>query len=85
MLVVEASASMFSTSSRSLMLSRRFSFFSPLSRLYCRVVMPDQALLISSVRMAYSRPLSTPRFCHSSVSSLRMRMASSRWWTHSSE
>ena len=55
------------------MLSRRFSFFSPLSRLYCRVVMPDQARLISSVRMAYSLPFSTPRFCHSSVSSLRMR------------
>ena len=52
-------------------LSRRLSFVRPLRRLYCRVVMPDQARVISSVRIAYSIPAFTPRSCHSSVSSLR--------------
>ena len=77
--VVDASASMVSTSSKSVMLSRRFSFVRPFSRLYCPVVMPDHAREISSVRMAYSLPFCTPRFFHSSVSSLRMRIAKSRW------
>ena len=74
-----ASASMVSTSSKSVILSRRFSFVRPFSRLYCPVVMPDHAREISSVRMAYSLPFCTPRFFHSSVSSLRMRIAKSRW------
>ncbi len=38
-----------------------------LSFLYCRVVMPDQAFVISSVRIAYSLPRCTPRSCHSDV------------------
>ena len=46
---------------------------------------PDQAFVISSVRMAYSRPCSTPRACHSAVSSLRTRMERMRWWIQSSE
>ena len=74
---VDASASIVKTNSVSLMLSRRFSFFSPLRFLYCRVVMPDHVRVISSVRIANSRPFSTPRFCHSSVSSFRMRIESS--------
>ena len=52
-----ASASILSTNSRSVILSRRFSFFKPLRFLYCRVVMPDHALNTSSVKIAYSRPL----------------------------
>ena len=76
--VVEASANIVSTSSKSVMLSRRFSFVRPFSRLYCPVVMPDHAREISSVRMAYSLPFCTPRFFHSSVSSFRIRIAKSR-------
>lgn len=38
--VVVASASMFKTNSKVVILSRRFSFFKPLKVLYCRVVMP---------------------------------------------
>lgn len=60
-------------------------FLQAFSFLYCRVVMPDHAREVSSVRIAYSLPFSTPRFCHSSVSSLRMRIAKRRWCTHSSE
>ena len=50
--VVVASAGMFRTSSRVVMLSRRFSFFRPFRSLYCPVLMPDYAFVISSVRMA---------------------------------
>ena len=63
---------------RSVILSRRFSFVRPFSRLYCPVVMPDHAREISSVRIAYSLPFCTPSFFHSSVSSFRMRIAKSR-------
>ena len=55
----------------------------PFRFLYCRVVMPDQAFVISSVRMAYSRPCFTPRACHSAVSSLRTRIERMRWWIQS--
>lgn len=76
--VVVASASMVRTNSKSDILSRRFSFFNPFSRLYCLVVMPVQARVISSVRIAYSCPCSTPLVCHSDVNSLRIRIASKR-------
>ena len=49
MLVVDASTSTFKSSFKSLMFSLRFSFFNPLSRLYCRVVTPDRTREISSV------------------------------------
>jgi len=52
--VVVASASMFKTNSRLLILSRRFSFLSSLNCLYCLVVSPHHAWVISSVSMAYS-------------------------------
>ena len=67
--VVVASASIFSTSSSVVMLSRRFSFFNPFRFLYWRVDIPDHAREISSVRMAYSTPFCTPRTW----------MACSRW------
>ena len=67
--VVVASASILSTSSKVVMLSRKFSFVSPFRFLYCLVVIPDHAREISSVRIAYSMPFSTPRRSHSSVSS----------------
>jgi hypothetical protein len=41
--VVVASANIFSTSSRFVILSRRFSFFNPLKFLYCLPVFPLQA------------------------------------------
>lgn len=74
---VEVSASIFKTNSVVLILSRRFSFFSPFRDLYCLVDIPAQALVISSVNIAYSFPCCTPRFCHSSVSSFRTRIVKS--------
>jgi len=52
--------------------------FKPLRFLYCLVLIPDHARVISSVRIAYSLPFCTPCLRHSSVNSLRMRIASSR-------
>lgn len=50
--VVEASASMFRTSSRFVILSRRFSFLRFLCRLYSETESQDQAFVISFVSMA---------------------------------
>jgi len=69
--VVLASASMLSTSSRLVILSRRFSFFKPFSFLYSFTVLSLQPLVMISVSMANSWPFFTPRFSHSSVSSFR--------------
>ena len=68
--MVVASPSMFNTSSSVGILSCRFSLFNPLGLLYWRVFSPDQAHVISSVRMANSRPCETPRSCHSSMRQL---------------
>ncbi len=76
--VVVASASIFKTNSRFVILSRRFSFFKFLKSLYSLVLKPDQALVISSVKMAYSSPSFTPRSFHSSVNSFRTSMVLSR-------
>lgn len=54
--VVVTSASIFKTSSMSVILSRKFSFFYPLSSLYSLTDNPLHALVISSVKMAYSLP-----------------------------
>ena len=70
--VVVTSASIFKTSSISVILSRRFSFLSPLSSLYSLTVRPLHAFVISSVSIAYSTPSFTPRSFHSSVSFLRI-------------
>ena len=58
--VVVASASIFKTISRVVILSLRFSFFKPFRFLYPLVVIPDHALVISSVRIAYSTPFCIP-------------------------
>ena len=83
MSVVEVYASIFKISSVVLMLSRRFCFFKPFSFLYCCVFIPDQARVISLVKIAYSLPCVTPLSCHSSVSSLRTWIACNRWFIHS--
>jgi len=63
--LVAVSANMFRTNSVVLMLSRKLSFFSPLYVLYCLVVMPLQAFVISSVKTAYSLTPDTPLSFHS--------------------
>ena len=83
--VVVASASMFNTNSRLVILSRRLSVFSPLNCLYWRVVIPDQPSVIISVSVANSCPFFMPRRSHSSVSSLRTSMDFSRWFIQFSE
>src|SRR3989344_2809785 len=79
--VVAVSASIFKTSSRFVILSRRFSFLRPFNFLYSFVLMPVHALVISFVRMANSIPSCTPLFSHSSVSVLRTSILLRRWLT----
>ena len=50
--LVEAYASILKISSVFVILSSRFSFFNPLRILYSLVVLPDQALVIMSVKVA---------------------------------
>ena len=63
--------------------NNKFSFFNPFRFLYWRVVIPDHAFVISSVRIAYSTPCFTPRESHSSVSSFLTCIAWSLWFIHS--
>ena len=54
--VVDASASIFMSNYRLVLLSRRLSVFRPLYCLYCFVVIPDQADVMISVSVAYCCP-----------------------------
>src|SRR3989344_4370283 len=76
--VVAVSASIFKTSSRLVILSRKFSFFKSFRFLYCLVVNPAHALDISLVKMANSNPSFAPRFSHSSVRAFLISMLFSR-------
>src|SRR5690606_34787804 len=80
--VVVASASIFKTSSKLLILSLRLSFLRPLKFLYFLTVNPLHALVISSVRIAYSIPFFTPLSSHSSVSSFLTSILFKRWLIH---
>ena len=82
--VVGASASILRMSFILLILSRRFSLCKPFKSLYCRVVMPDHASEIISVKEAYPKPL-MPLRSHSSVKSLRISIDFIRWLIHASE
>lgn len=83
--VVETSANIFKTNSRLVILSRKLSFLSPLNFLYNFTDFHDHALVISSVRIANSKPSFMPRSFHSSVSSLRTSIVLSLWFIHSLE
>lgn len=61
---VVASANIFRISSILVILSRRFSFFSPLNSLYSRVVIPAQACVMTSVRIANCTPSFNPLLFH---------------------
>ncbi len=83
--VTDASASIFNTNSRLVILSLKFSFFNPLYLLYSLTLRSAHAMVISSVSIAYSSPSFISRSFHSSVSSFRTSMLFNRWFIHSFE
>src|SRR5450759_1927901 len=80
--VVVASASIFKTNSRLVILSLRFSFFKFLCCLYCFTLLPLHAFVIMPVRVANSCPFFIPVLSHSSVNSFLTSMLFKRWLIH---